>query len=53
LKPDDLASQYALADALVQNKEPAKARDVLKGLLKRKPDYPGAKELLKTVGEKP
>jgi cellulose synthase operon protein C len=53
LKPDDLALQFALADAFVQNKEPGKARDVLKGLLKRKPDYPGAMELMKTIGEKP
>jgi cellulose synthase operon protein C len=53
LKPDDLALRYALADALVHNKEPGKARDVLKGLLKRQADYPGAKEMLKTIGERP
>ena len=53
LKPDDLPSQLALADALVQNKQPAKARDVLKKLLKRSPDYPGADKLLKSIKDTP
>ena len=46
LKPDDLPSQFALAEALVQAKQPAKAREVLKKLLKQSPDYPGAEEVV-------
>jgi cellulose synthase operon protein C len=53
LKPDDFASHYALAEVLVNDKQPAKARDVLKDLLKRKPDYPGAEKLLKSIENRP
>jgi predicted Zn-dependent protease len=49
LKPDDSKTQLALADALVQAKQPAKAREVLKRLLKREPDHPGAKKLLESI----
>jgi predicted Zn-dependent protease len=49
LKPDDLALQYGLAEALAESKQPDKAREVLKGLLKRWPDYPGARKLLESI----
>jgi len=49
LKPDDLKAQLALADVLVQAKQPAKAREVIEKLLKREPDYPGAKKLLESI----
>jgi cellulose synthase operon protein C len=53
LKPDDLPSRFALADALVQSKQPAKARGVLEQLLKREPGYPGATALLKSIKDAP
>jgi len=49
LKPDDPQPQFALADALVQAKLPAKAREVVKKLLKQSPGYPGAKKLLESI----
>ena len=49
LKPDHVPSQFALAEALVLNKQPAKAREVLKKLLKSDPAYPGADTLLKSI----
>ena len=49
LKPDDSKLQLALAETLVQAKQPAKAREVLKRLLKQSPDYPGAKKLLESI----
>ena len=53
LKPDDLPLQFALAEALVQSKQPAKAREVLKKLLKCAPNYPGADALLKSIKDTP
>jgi tetratricopeptide (TPR) repeat protein len=49
LKPDDLKAQLALAEVLVQAKQSAKAREVLDKLLKRDPEYPGAKKLLESI----
>jgi hypothetical protein len=49
LKPDDFASQFALAEVLVQAKQPGKAREVLKKLIKRSPNYPRADALLRSV----
>ena len=49
LKPDDPQPQFALAKVLVEAREPAKAREVLKKLLKQTPDYPGADSLLKSI----
>ena len=53
LKPDDLPPQFALAETLVQAKQPAKAREVLEKLLKREPGYPGAKKLLESITDAP
>ncbi len=49
LKPDDFKLQLALAETLVQAKQPAKAREVLGRLLKQSPDYPGAKKLMESI----
>ncbi len=49
LKPDDPKTQLALAKALVETKRPAKAREVLRRLLKQSPDHPGARRLLESI----
>ena len=49
LNPSHLQQRFALADACVQAKQPAKARKVLEALLKREPKYPGADVLLKSL----
>ena len=48
-QPDDPQPRFALADALVRAKQPAKAREALEKLLKREPDYPGTKKLLESI----
>jgi tetratricopeptide (TPR) repeat protein len=49
LAPDDANLRYALADAWLQLPDKNKARECLESLLKLKPDYPGAQELLETL----
>ena len=52
LDPSHLQQRFALADACVQARQPAKARGVLEVLLKKAPDYPGAELLLESVKER-
>jgi tetratricopeptide (TPR) repeat protein len=49
LKADDYMAHFALADVLIQSKQPAKARQALKRLVAMQPDYPGAVELLESL----
>lgn len=49
LKPDDSKLPLALAKVLIDAKQPAKAREVLRGLLKKSPDDADARKLLETV----
>lgn len=51
LKPGEPTRRLALAETLLQAKQPAKARQVLRELLKLKPDYAEAKELLEGLEE--
>jgi cellulose synthase operon protein C len=52
LNPGHNQQRFALADALVQARQPAKARKVLEELLRRDPKYPGADTLLESLGKK-
>jgi tetratricopeptide (TPR) repeat protein len=49
LAPGNLAWRLALADTLVQAKQPDRARTVLEELLKINPEYPGADVLLESL----
>jgi len=49
LKPDDPKTQIALAKTLIDAKQPAKAREVLRRLLQQSPDHTGAKKLLESI----
>lgn len=49
LDPDAPQARLALADACVQAGQTEKAREALRALLKRTPDYPGAPELLESI----
>ncbi len=49
LKPNDSKVQLALAETLVEAKQPAKAREVLQRLLKRSPGDHDAKKLLENI----
>ncbi|MGA2257981.1 MAG: tetratricopeptide repeat protein, partial [Thermoguttaceae bacterium] len=53
LNPADLPQRFALADALLQAKQPAKAKKVLEELLRRDPKFPGADTLLESLNKKP
>jgi tetratricopeptide (TPR) repeat protein len=53
LNPAHLQQRFALADALLQAKQPAKAKKVLEELLRRDPKYPGADALLESLKKKP
>ncbi len=53
LNPGHLQQRFALADALVQAHQPAKARKVLEELLRRDPKFPGADTLLESLKRKP
>jgi len=53
LNPAHLPQRLALADALIQAKQPAKAKKVLQELLKRDPKFPGADTLLESLEKKP
>jgi tetratricopeptide (TPR) repeat protein len=53
LEPSHLPQRFALADACVQAKQAAKARQALDALLKWSPDYPGAAALLESLKEQP
>jgi tetratricopeptide (TPR) repeat protein len=53
LNPAHLQQRLALADALIQARQPAKAKKVLEALLRRDPKYPGADTLLESLGKKP
>ena len=53
LDPGHLQQRLALADALVQARQPAKAKKVLQELLRRDPKFPGADTLLESLGKKP
>jgi cellulose synthase operon protein C len=53
LQPKSLEPRLALADALVQVGQRAKARKVLEELLKLAPDYAGADVLLESIRERP
>ena len=52
LNPGHLQQRFALADALVQAHQPAKARKVLEELLRRDPKFPGADTLLESLKKK-
>ena len=52
LNPRHLQQRFALADALVQAHQPAKAKKVLKELLCRDPRFPGADTLLESIEKK-
>ena len=52
LNPAHLQQRLALADALVQAKQPAKAKKVLEELLRRDPKFPGADTLLESIEKK-
>jgi tetratricopeptide (TPR) repeat protein len=49
LEPKEPALRFALADACVQAKREARAREVLKQLLELSPEYPGAALLLESL----
>jgi len=49
LKPDEPAWRFALAQASIESRQPAKAREALSALLKTDPDYPGAQALLEKL----
>jgi tetratricopeptide (TPR) repeat protein len=51
LEPTELSQRFALANAHIRAKQPAKARRVLEALLELKPDYPGAATLLESLEE--
>ena len=53
IDPAHLQQRLALADALVQARQPAKAKKVLEELLRRDPQFPGAKALLESLRQKP
>ena len=53
LNPDHLPQRFALADALVQARQSAKAKKVLEDLLRRDPKFPGADTLLESLNKKP
>ena len=53
LNPANLQQRFALADALVQARQPAKAKKVLEELLRRDPKFPGADTLLESLDKKP
>ena len=53
LNPNNLQQRLALADALVQARQTAKAKKVLKELLRRDPKFPGADTLLESLDKKP
>jgi tetratricopeptide (TPR) repeat protein len=53
LNPGNLQQRFALADALVQAKQPAKAKKVLEELLRRDSKFPGAEPLLESLDKKP
>ena len=53
LNPAHLQQRFALADALVQARQPAKAKKVLEELLRRDPKFPGADTLLESLEKKP
>jgi len=53
LNPDHLQQRFALADALLQAQQPAKAKKVLEELLHRDPQYPGADTLLESLKKEP
>ena len=53
LNPAHLQQRFALADALVQARQPAKAKKVLEELLRRDPKFPGADTLLESLDKKP
>ncbi len=52
LNPAHLEQRFALADALLQAKQPEKAKKVLEELLKRDPRFPGADTLLESLDKK-
>jgi len=49
LKPDEPGWRFALAQASIESRQPAKAREALSALLKNDPDYPGAQALLEKL----
>ncbi len=53
INPTHLQQRLALADALVQARQPAKAKTVLEELLRRDPKFPGADSLLESIEKKP
>jgi tetratricopeptide (TPR) repeat protein len=53
LNPDHLQQRFALADALLQARQPAKAKKVLEELLRRDPNFPAAETLLESLDKKP
>jgi cellulose synthase operon protein C len=53
LHPAHLQQRLALAEALIQAQQPAKAKKVLRELLHRDPKYPGADTLLESLDKKP
>ena len=53
INPAHLQQRFALADALLQARQPAKAKKVLEELLRRDPKFPGADTLLESLEKKP
>jgi tetratricopeptide (TPR) repeat protein len=49
LDPSGAEARFALAAAYVHEHQPVKAREALEALLKRAPDYPGARALLESL----
>jgi tetratricopeptide (TPR) repeat protein len=52
IDPTDPSQRFNLADALLQARQPAKAKAVLQELLRRDPKYPNAAALLESLEEK-
>ena len=52
INPAHLQQRFALANALIQAKQPAKAKKVLEELLRRDPKFPGADTLLESLNKK-
>jgi cellulose synthase operon protein C len=53
LNPAHLQQRFALADALLQARQTARAKKVLAELLRRDPKFPGADSLLESLEKKP
>ncbi len=53
INPANLQQRFALADALVQARQRAKAKKVLEELLRRDSKFPGADTLLESLNKKP